>query len=95
MRRALDLADVRRADAIRSRLTEVLHSCSTVTQMRIGLVRLLGDLTEANGLEPTAEECMAPTLRSVAPLFDVDVEALYEQAPSTDSCSSLALEFAP
>lgn len=92
MRRTLDLADVRRANAIRERLTHVLHSCSTITQMRVGLVTLLGDISDANGLEPTAEECIAPTLRSVAPLFDVDVLS-YDQAPSTDSCSTIGLEF--
>jgi hypothetical protein len=78
--------------AVRERVAEILHTRS-LTDARATAVALMGDLTDANGLEPTAEECMAPTLRSVAPAFCDAPDS--EQAPSTDSCSSLALEFGP
>jgi hypothetical protein len=88
----LHFTDPHRARRVRDRITNVLHTSRTLTDMRTGLVALLSDITDANGLEPTAEERMAPTLRSVAP-YDAAPDT--EQAPSTDSCSSLALEFAP
>ncbi len=86
----LRIPDPVRARRVRARLLDLLHTSRTLTDMRTGLVALLGDITDANGLEPTAEERMAPTLRSVAP-YEAAPDT--EQAPSTDSCSSLGLEF--
>jgi tRNA U34 2-thiouridine synthase MnmA/TrmU len=84
----LDLQDVRKANAVRERLTLMLHTCDSVTQFREGVVELLCDMTQANGLQPTPEEMCAETLRSI-PDFAAD------SAPATDAASERGLEFGP
>jgi hypothetical protein len=94
---ALHLADARMAGVVRERLRDLLHSSDTVTRMREAVVRLMSDLSEANALLPTAEECMAPTLRSV-PSFDpieVDVDWSDDAAPPTSRDCALAQEYGP
>lgn len=82
----LDLQDVRKANAVRERLTLMLHTRDTVPQFREAIVELLCDMTTANGLDPTPEEMCAETLRSVQSFDD-------DQAPSTDDASVLGLEY--
>jgi hypothetical protein len=94
---ALHLLDAHKANAIRERLSDLLHSSKTITHMREAVVRLMSDLSEANALLPSPEECMAPTLRSI-PSFEpieVDVEWGDECAPATSRDCPLAQEYGP
>lgn len=75
---------------VRDRLANALHAATTLTQAREHIIRLMGDLTATYSLTPTPEECMADTLRSVAPDFDA-VDS--EQAPSTDTESVRGWEY--
>jgi hypothetical protein len=90
------LDDAYKANAIRERLSAILHDCPTLALAREGIVRLLCDISEDNNLTPTAEETLAPTLRSMPDFaFDVDVDWGEESASATESSSQVGLEYGP